>query len=235
MTEAGDILDYPHNRAVADALVTTLEANGGGTGADHKTLVMLSGGIDSVSVLANVLEHTAHEVHAHHVELSNRENRQLAENDAVADVVDYCWRHYRDFSYSTSRSEFRMSTRGYDLIIAMFHAALVCISSGRNVSFVMTGHYQTSQSRARYGQQMLDSCFLAESQRPRWIRPFDGLPAVGNVKADIYRSVPPALAELGWSCRTPIAADDGFRPCGTCYACRNLEEARFPTATAGSG
>jgi 7-cyano-7-deazaguanine synthase in queuosine biosynthesis len=218
--------DPPYDRAVANALCSTLEAVGGGPGKEYKTLVLLSGGIDSISVLANVLAETEHEVHAHHIELTNRENRQLAENDAVSDVVDYCWRHLRDFKFSTSKSEFRISTRGYDLVIAMFHAALVSISSGRNVDFVMTGHYETSDTRKLYGQQMLDSCFLKDSKKPRWVRPLDALPEDGNIKAAIYRSVPPALAELGWSCRTPVPTPEGFRPCGTCYACRNLDKAR---------
>jgi 7-cyano-7-deazaguanine synthase in queuosine biosynthesis len=218
--------DASPDRAVADALRSTLEGVGGGPGNGYKTLVMLSGGIDSIAVLANVLSETEHEVHAHHIELSNRENRQLAENDAVSDVVDYCWRHLRDFSFSTSKSEFRISTRGYDLVIAMFHAALVCIASGRNVDFVMTGHYRTSDIRKQYGQQMLDSCFLKDSRKPRWIRPLDALPEDGNIKAAIYNSVSVTLAELGWSCRTPVPTVEGFRPCGSCYACRNLEKAR---------
>jgi hypothetical protein len=158
--------------------------------------------------------------------LSNRENRQQAENDAVADVVDYCWQNYRDFSFSSSKSEFRITPRGYDLIIAMFHAALVSLSSTQNVDFVMTGHFQTKRVRARYGQQMLDSCFLRESARPKWIRPLDQLQSHELIKLDIYRSVPNELAELSWSCRKPVVIDGKFQPCGVCYACRNLEVAR---------
>ena len=220
------IIEDAPDRAVADALRSTLEDVGGGPGKEYKTLVLLSGGIDSVAVLANVLCETEHEVHAHHIELANRENRQQAENDAVSDVVDYCWRNFRDFSFSTSKSEFRISTRGYDLVIAMFHAALVSISSGRNVDFVMTGHFRTSDVRKEYGQQMLDSCFLKDSTKPRWIRPLDALPDEGNIKATIYNSVPLTLAELGWSCRTPVPTPEGLRPCGACYACRNLEQAK---------
>lgn len=192
------------------------------------TLVMLSGGIDSVAVLANVLAETEHVVHAHHIELSNRENRQKAENDAVADVVEYCWDQYRDFSFSSSKSEFRVSPRGYDLIITMFHAALISIASERNVDYVMTGHFQTRKVRAIYGQQMLDSCFLRESAKPRWVRPLDAMEDSLYLKAHIVRSVPPELVDLSWSCRKPVVEGENFRPCGRCYACRNLEVARNP-------
>ncbi len=230
MTEAQTIINWPHNRAVAEALDATLEsAEIQKSGREIKTLVMLSGGIDSVALLANVLAETEHRVHAHHIELTNQENREQAENDAVADVVDYCWQHYRDFSFSSSKSEFRITARGYDLIITMFTAALVSISSEQNVDFVMTGHFQTKNIRALYGQRMLSSCFLRDSAGPRWIRPLDALSNQKTAKIDIYRSVPPELAELCWSCRKPVAVEAGFQPCGVCYACRNLDLARNAT------
>jgi hypothetical protein len=227
MDESPSRPGWPDNRAVADALAVTLESNQVDKPENEtRTLVMLSGGIDSVAVLASLLSETEHQVHAHHIELSNRDNRQQAENDAVADVVDYCWQHYRDFSFSSSKSEFMITPRGYDLIFTMFHAALVSISSSSGYDFMMTGHFQTTNVRARYGQRMLDSCFLRESGRPRWIRPLDALPNDKNIKANIYRSVPDELAALSWSCRKPVLVDGELSPCGICYACQNLDAAR---------
>jgi hypothetical protein len=227
MTEPLSRPNWPDNRSVAEALEKTLVSNKIDKPENEtRTLVMLSGGIDSVAVLANLLTETEHVVHAHHIELGNRDNRQQAENDAVADVIDYCWEHYRDFSFSSSKSDFRIVPRGYDLIFTMFHAALVSISSAPGVDFVMTGHFQTKKIRASYGQQMLDSCFLRESARPRWIRPLDALPHEKHVKIDIYRSVPDELATLSWSCRKPATIDGELRPCGRCYACINLDIAR---------
>jgi 7-cyano-7-deazaguanine synthase in queuosine biosynthesis len=216
---------------VVEALAKTLEVNKVDKPEyESRSLVMLSGGIDSVAVLATLLTETEHQVHAHHIELSNRDNRQQAENDAVADVVDYCWQHYRDFSFSTSKSEFKITQRGYDLIFTMFHAALVSISSVPGYDFVMTGHFQTSKLRAMYGQQMLDSCFLRDSAKPRWIRPLDALTDEKHIKIDIYRSVPDELAALSWSCRKPVETDGELVPCGCCYACRNLDVARSTTS-----
>lgn len=217
----------PAGRAVADALRTTLAAqNVDKPEQDICTLVLLSGGIDSVAVLANVLSETRHRVHAHHIELANRENRDRAENDAVADIVDFCWSHYRDFEYSSSKSEFRVAPRGYDLIVTMFHAGMVCLASRVRPTYVMTGHFHTSRLRAAYGDRMLGSCFATVPTAPRWVRPLDALPDRKTTKIDIYRSVPPELADLSWSCRTPVPTDTGFVPCGKCYACKNLEAAR---------
>ena len=227
MTESPDRPNWPDNRAVADALASTLESIEIDRSENKpKTLVMLSGGIDSVAVLVNLLTETDHIVHAHHIELGNRDNRQQAENDAVADVVDFCWQHYRDFSFSTSKSDFKLTQRGYDLIFTMFHAGLVSISSAPGYDFVMTGHFQTKKIRAGYGQQMLDSCFLRESARPSWVRPLDALPHEKHVKIDIYRSVPDELAALSWSCRKPVTIEGELTPCGRCYACINLDVAR---------
>lgn len=225
--ESPDRPNWPDNRAVAEALASTLESNKIDKPENEtKTLVMLSGGIDSVAVLVNLLTETEHTVHAHHIELANRDNRQQAENDAVADVIDYCWEHFRDFSFSTSKSDFRITPRGYDLIVTMFHAGLVSISSLPVVDFVMTGHFQTTKVRAGYGQQMLDSCFLRKSARPRWLRPLDALANDKFIKTDIYRSVPDELAALSWSCRKPVMKNSELTPCGSCYACRNLDVAR---------
>ncbi len=232
MNETPEILDWPDNPAVASALAQTLEAAPPPRGdGPPGTLVLLSGGIDSVAVLAALLAGTDHRVHAHHVELVNRDNRQEAEADAVADVVDYCWRHYRDFGFSSSRNEFRITPRGYDLIVSMFAAGLVCLSESKPIDYVMTGHFMTSELRAHYGQRMLNSCFLRDDRAPRWLRPLDALPTRETAKIDIYRAVPPELAALSWSCRKPVAESGGYRPCGSCYACVNLDAARQGVVT----
>ena len=191
------------------------------------TLVLLSGGIDSVAVLANMLMRTEHRVHAHHVELANRDNRVRAENDAVADVIDYCWNNFRDFEYSSSVNEFRVTPKGYDLIVALVHGAMVCLASKRRPDYLMTGHFNTTRGRAVYGTRMLSNCFTNPKNAPLWLRPLDALTDRAHAKVDIYRSVPPDLAALSWSCRTPvISKHGGFAPCGKCYACKALNTAR---------
>jgi hypothetical protein len=226
MNDASTIREWPRNRAVTDALAATLESvPAGKPSSEVRTLVMLSGGIDSVAVLAAVLAGTDHRVQAHHIELANRDQRARAEADAVADVVEYCWRQYRDFEFTSSRHDIRISSRGYDLIITMFSAALACIASRRPTDFVMTGHFLTQKTRVAYGGRMLQSCFLRDSSVPRWLRPLDALPDRRLAKIDIVRSVPPALVEMTWSCRRPARMADGFAACGKCYACRNLRAA----------
>ena len=70
---------------------------------------MFSGGLDSVALLANLLQETEQSLHAHHIEIQNYENRARAENDAVRRTLAYFNGHYRDFSYSSSKSEFPLA------------------------------------------------------------------------------------------------------------------------------
>ena len=52
-------------------------------------LTMLSGGIDSVA-MAYMLLQKGEKLHIHHVEIENEENRAIAENVAVKNVLEYC-------------------------------------------------------------------------------------------------------------------------------------------------
>ena len=76
-------------------------------------LVMLSGGLDSVAVLHLMLTdpvYANYAIHAHHMNLENVENRSLAENIAVRNILHYFKTHgYRPFTYTES-------TLGYPLI-----------------------------------------------------------------------------------------------------------------------
>jgi 7-cyano-7-deazaguanine synthase in queuosine biosynthesis len=40
-------------------------------------------------------------------------------------------------------------------------------------------------------------------------------------KLQVYCSIPPELAELTWSCRTPLYSGGKPLPCGKCHACES--------------
>lgn len=90
------------------------------------TLIMLSGGVDSVYALAKVLKESDDVVLAHHMHLINREGRHKAEAHACKKIVEYCKTNYRDFYYTESvidRSRFKAF--GMDIISAAFEAGIV--------------------------------------------------------------------------------------------------------------
>ena len=73
---------------------------------------MLSGGVDSVAVLKQLLEETDDKVYAHHIHLKNNEGRNntkryKAEAKALKKIVPYMKRNFRDFHYSESTIDVR--------------------------------------------------------------------------------------------------------------------------------
>jgi len=78
---------------------------------EPSSVIMLSGGIDSVSVLKRILEETDERIYAHHIHIKNNSGAQYkrykAEAEAVRKVVPYMKRTFRDFHYSESTIDTR--------------------------------------------------------------------------------------------------------------------------------
>ena len=180
------------------------------------SLVMLSGGLDSVALLVNLLEHTNHRIHAHHVEIANSERRVHAENQALEGVLAFLRRDYRKFTYSTSKCELMLGTGGgTDMTLTMFMAARVTIATGCTTELVWTGHYsQTATQEIAESSAVFAACFANIRYKPVWMMPFRHC-----LKLDVYGSIPRELADMTWSCRTPLFENQRFSECGQCHAC----------------
>ena len=67
---------------------------------------MLSGGIDSVSVLKRILLETDESLYVHHIHLKNNEGfefeRYKKESEAVRKIVPYMKKTFRNFNYTES-------------------------------------------------------------------------------------------------------------------------------------
>ena len=205
---------YPHNTGVKEALYHSMERAFLPKRA-IKSLIMLSGGLDSVALLASVLAHTDHEVHAHHIEIRNSENRAEIENQTLARVLPYMREHYRPFTYSTSTFELMMGMGGgLDMTLATFMAARVTVAEGTFQDLVMTGHVNPGQHEYNEAAAVFAASFLNHRYKPIWIVPLSKVS-----KFDIYNAIPPELAEMTWSCRTPKFDGKTYTPCSACHAC----------------
>jgi len=209
-------MTYPNNREVAKALQRTLaEARSRHIKRRLNTLIMYSGGLDSVAMLANVLRETDHRVHVHHIKIINFEGRDRVEDVAVNTTLDYIREHYRDFEYSTSSNEFMLGKGGgTDLQLQMFTAGRVNSALGGQLDHVFTGHQFPRFSVLSEGAVLFNAMFAERTKKPEWLRPLSKVK-----KIDVYESVPPELARLAWSCRKPVKSGDEFIPCGKCHAC----------------
>lgn len=178
---------------------------------------MLSGGLDSVALLANLLEHTDHEIHAHHIEISNYEKRADIENKTLDKVLQYMREKYRPFIYSSSKYELMMGLGGgLDMTLAMFMAARVTTAEGKFFDLVWTGHIAPSIYEFMEASAVFTACFTNNRYKPVWSVPF-----TKSTKLDIYNSIPPELAEITWSCRTPVLKNGNYEICGVCHACES--------------
>ena len=218
----GEGVGYPVNRMVANALEKSLR--GARTRYDRnniRSLVMYSGGLDSVALLANLLAETDHHVHVHHIDIVNRDGRSAMENIAVEKTLDYIRREYRDFDYSTSRHEFNIGWGGgTDLQLALFTAGRLTTALEGMVDIVFTGHIGTPFWEASEGAAILNAVFIQRKQKPEWLWPLSKID--GNYrmqKLHIWESIPPELSEMTWSCRRPVTIDGDTQVCNDCHAC----------------
>lgn len=190
-----------------------------------RVLLMWSGGLDSVALLANLLATTDHEIHAHHIVLDNGERRAGAENLAVAAVLDWCREKLRPFDDSESGHTFPEGGGGggWDTTLTMFTAARVTRSLPKwPVDVVVTGHIRTGFRELSEGEGVFHATFQSRRRRrPDWVRPLARLSATTQPerKADIASSIPTELVRRSWWCRRPIEADGDWNECGTCHAC----------------
>lgn len=168
-----DGIGYPVNREVANALDKSLRtARTRHDRANIRSLVMYSGGLDSVALLANVLAETDHHVHVHHIEIVNRDGRSEIENIAVEKTLDYIRREYRDFDYSSSRNEFNIGWGGgTDLQLALFTAGRLTTALEGMIDIVFTGHIQPPFWELSEGAAILNAVFIQRKQKPEWLWP----------------------------------------------------------------
>src|SRR5262245_29130200 len=198
------------------------------------TLVMFSGGLDSTAMLVKLLTQTKDELRVHHIRMANKEGREGAEQQAVERIVAYCRRHYRPFRYSESGLDFRtLEAIPIDFISVAYVACQVAIDTpGCNRVAVATLARDTDivnrSARQREVFHAMYECYryrrLGEPD-VQWIYPVYDLS-----KPAIAALLPARLANLTWSCRTPVKTRAGYKACGACKACRVRADAALQSA-----
>ena len=185
---------------------------------------MISGGVDSVALLANILANTSWEVYAHHIEIVKHENRREAENHSMRQIQLFLHQNYRDFEYTVSKFEFDIEDKfvAKDLTTSLFVAAQITKSMRYTRHFILdivaTGHLNaTPEAEFLEGSSVFNSCFMNYTKKPIWVRPLiqKGKTAAQN-KIDIYESIPKELVDISWSCRTPKFKNGKAIACNAC-------------------
>jgi len=187
------------------------------------TLAMFSGGLDSTAMLVKLLAQTQDELRVHHIRMANREGRAGAEQQAVERIVAYCRGHYRPFRYSESGLDFTaLEAIPIDFVSIAYVACQVAIDTpGCDRVAVATLARDTDiVNRSLRQRRVFDAMYECYRARKlgepsvEWIAPVYDM-----TKAQLAASLPAELLAMTWSCRRPVAAAGGWRPCGACKAC----------------
>ena len=187
---------------------------------------MLSGGVDSVAVLKQLLEETDEDIYAHHIHIKNNEGRNntkryKAEAKALRKIVPYMKRNFRDFNYTESTIDTRQIYKlreGYLLWDATnFYMIGGMLTNITNSSSMYTGdmHPPLSRKGSAYLEQYdkLDLIFdgssvshEAELKRPFWNK---------YNKRENIEYLGKELMDMVWYCRHPINKNGKLLSCNT--------------------
>lgn len=185
-------------------------------------LVMLSGGLDSTGMLVKLLQETNEPIHVHHIIINNKEKRWMAENLAVKNIVEYCYKNYREFKYTANVFGFAQFTSFFcwDNDVVRFIAAQIC-KGDPSITELALGkckddETQSFRVRALQSATIWKACFLdGIGTPPKIIRPVEHM-----TKKQLAEYLPPELFEMTWSCRTPKIINNKSVKCRTCDTCK---------------
>lgn len=210
-----------YETSVKEAINQTLQKNYFRGTKNEKALVMYSGGMDSVSLLWNLLEHTEQEIFVHAISIQNSEGRFKAEAKAVQESINFMKKVQRPFSFSTSvYSWMAQYPGGRDMVLALFQSMRVASGLNENFNIVYTGDYNIGREEGCQAQSMINA-LSSRSRRPTWLTPFEEMTKISNERSKgIYLSMPEELKTMYWSCRKPKQVVNNFVICGKCHACQ---------------
>jgi len=198
------------------------------------TLVMLSGGIDSVYVLQRLLRESDDEIIAHHIHFVNREGRHKAEAMACKRIVAHFRQAYRTFHYTESTIDRRrFESFGMDDMCTGFEVGIVSnsfqLTRGHPIDRWTSGtcleeelEYYGGTEIERF-EHVLNAAAASSYPSPaprcfqlKIIPKREQLDYMGN-----------KVVDLCWTCRTPVWGEDGTpSECGTCKTCTLMAKIR---------
>lgn len=198
-------------------------------------LCMFSGGLDSTALLHALLKNPAYKdykVFVHHIRLANREQRGPAELQAVRQIIKHYHDDptvrkfdYKETGYDASALSAQWSQRfSFDMDVAAFVAAQVCLARP-DIKYVGIGVTKDDFDDASdFSKERYLACpkifnahlysFEKMFPKPQLIYPLKTL-----TKEQLWRSIPPNVRNMTWSCRRPVWKDNKPIRCGKCHTC----------------
>ena len=188
---------------------------------------ILSGGVDSMSVLWKRLVETANEVHVLHIRTEDAKGP--AQLIACRKAVVWLAQNTRPFIYREVWPV-RMAGKacGGSIFAQCGFALGEYIVRNPVVSTVVQGtngggadQAEDSLFRNRYREGVCAAVCNGYAPAPVWLYPNEVL-----TKAEVCRLLPAELLDLCWTCNRPTKRGDEFVPCGKCDKCEDFQKAR---------
>jgi len=212
------------------------------------SVLMLSGGVDSVALLKKLLEETDEDIYAHHFHLKSFENTYFkkAEAKALRKIVPYMKKAFRDFHYTESTIDVRqimnlISHDEKDLRFAcipehIYYNLLggvlakitksdklysgICKEDFKGMHFGGLEEY-SFENREKFIMRPI----INSTSYPYKILNNDTRFKNPLSKRQEIEYIGEELMKMVWYCRHPIRENNKFIPCNECRPCKDVNNA----------
>lgn len=187
-----------------------------------KYLVMWSGGIDSTYTLTKLLS-GGHEVHAHHIEIINREgSRHLCEIQACKDLIPKL-QAIKNFTFTRSIVDHTAHENyPFDMAVVCFEAGVVS-RSHKFEKWTIGTHKDEGHWIERW--KVIEPAARAACW-PNDMPEFELLPLVSKKQEMQFLDELEILGDC-WYCRSPVQGAE-FVECATCKTCIEVRKELLP-------
>ena len=195
----------------------------------RRTLLLLSGGLDSTTAAVKLLRETDHDLHLHFIDFRTVYHRHRAEAQAVSKLLPHL-RKIREFEFSSTLQDYSKLGSPTDLHMYSFTAAQVTrMHRAPKIDHVATGLMKGDRDvawehRRAVANAIFDACLadIEPAERPVWL-----FPCLDLSKSEEIAILGPELYRLTWSCRRPIEVGESYARCGACGTCRQIDTAEI--------
>ena len=188
---------------------------------------MFSGGYDSAAMLHMLLhyeEYAEFNIHAHHINIINKERRDAAEYKACTDIFNYYINTGKTFdvSYSTSHVPGTSNRFLMDSHLTLFTAGALA-SATPHITRTAIGVNKTDDFEGHNRRSQISRNIYDALTTVRRIYPVRNM-----TKQEVISILPPPVHSMVWYCRTPKYTGDGRVTCNTCKTCKTVQKLTIP-------
>jgi 7-cyano-7-deazaguanine synthase in queuosine biosynthesis len=215
---------------------------------ENCTIAMVSGGLDSIAMLYNLLNDTNEDIIVHRVNFLNAENRNKIESYCAKKCFNYLKNNKRNFYITESTIDLNnFSIFGYDIIHVMYIAGIIYKNYCQNYRkikiacgktkvdlesySVASKHYAKVVAWTTQLSHLALSLSCSQTKDDAEIYEFPSIvyPVSQKTKTELKNSIPKELFDYTWSCRNPIYNGKVAKNCGRCISCKDLVHANIFT------